>query len=201
MTLRSLNPLIDRHEKSRLPIAVAFMVPALIWAAPLSAASPPNGGTISIETRTAGADDPAMRPFVLAAGEALGAKGFTILPGPGHAAYVAELTLTRDDIGTGSAKASAGNSTVALGGVPGAAGAGATVPLPTGKSRLAPLQRIRLEIRIRKRGEDDSVWDGAAITIRTAGTRKGADEIVAADLSEAVLRSYPVDMGGVVSVP
>ena len=41
----------------------------------------------------------------------------------------------------------------------------------------------------------------AALTVRAAGTRKGADEIVAADLSEAVLRSYPTKMGGVTGVP
>ena len=143
-----------------------------------------------------------MRPFVVAANEALGAKGFTILPVPGHSAYVAELTLTRTDIGTSTVKALTGSSSsVTPGVVPGAVGAGATVPLATGKSRLVALQRIRLEIRIRKRGEDGTVWNGAALTVRAAGTRKGADEMVAADLSEALLRSYPAEMGGVVSVP
>ena len=143
-----------------------------------------------------------MPSFVNAAGEALGAKGFTILPEPGHSAYVAELTLTRTDIGTSTAKALIGSSsTVTPGVVPGAVGGGVTVPLATGKSRLVSLQRIRLEMRVRKRGEQVALWTGAAMTVRAAGTRKGADDMVASDLSEAVLRSYPATIGGVVTVP
>ena len=143
-----------------------------------------------------------MPPFVNAAREALGAKGFTILLAPGHSAYVAELTLTRTDLGTSKAKALIGSSSsITPGAVPGAVGAGATVPLSTGKSRLVALQRVRLEMRIHKRGEESAVWTGAAMTVRAAGTRKGADDMVAADLSEAVLRSYPATIGGVVSVP
>jgi hypothetical protein len=181
-------------------IAAAFVL-AAVWCGALSAASPPGVGTISIEPRTADEDqDPSLPTFVNAAGEALGEKGFTILPDPGHAAYVAELTLTRVDVGTGSAKAFAGSSTVAPSSS-GSVGGGVTVPLSTGKSRLVPLQRIRLEMRIRRRGEESAVWDGVAITVRAAGTPKGADERVAADLSEAVLRSYPATAGEVVGVP
>jgi len=188
--------------KSRVAIAAAAMVIASIWGGSLPAASPPTSGTISIEARTAGGDDPSMRSFVIAAGQALGAKGFTILPDAGHSAYVAELTLTRTDLGTSKAKALTGSSSsITPGVVPGAVGAGAKVPLATGKSRLVALQRIRLEIRIRKRGEDSILWDGAALTVRAAGTRKGADHIVAADLSEAVLRSYPARIGDVIGVP
>jgi hypothetical protein len=177
------------------------MLLASVWGGSLSAASPPGGGTISIETRTADGDpDSSMPSFVNAAGEALGAKGFTILQDPGHAAYVAELTLSRVDVGTGSAKAAVGSSAVAPS-TSGSVGGGITIPLSTGKSRLVPLQRIRLEMRIHKRGEEAAIWDGAAVTVRAAGTRKGADERVASDLSEAVLRSYPARLGGVVGVP
>jgi len=189
-------------RKGAVAIVTAGMVLASMWGGSLSAASPPSGGTISIEPRAGEGDASAMRPFVVAANEALGAKGFTILPDSGHSAYVAELTLTRVDLGTSKAKALIGSSSsVTPGVVPGAVGAGATVPLATGKSRLVALQRIRLEIRIRKRGEDSILWDGAALTVRAAGTRKGADEIVAADLSQAVLRSYPAEPGDVVGVP
>jgi len=141
-----------------------------------------------------------MPSLVNAAGEALAAKGFTILPGLGHAAYVAELILSRVDVGTGSAKVVAGNSAM-LPNMSGSVGAGVMVPFSIGKSRLVALQRIRLEMRIHKRGEAAILWSGAAITVRGAGTRKGADERVASDLSEAVLRSYPAEAGDVVSVP
>ena len=177
------------------------MVLASIWGGSLLAAAPPSSGTISIEPRTVDGDhDSSMPSFVIAAGEALGAKGFTILQGPGHAAYVAELTLSRVDVGTGSAKAAVGSSSVAPS-TSGSVGGGISVPLSTGKSRLVPLQRIRLQLRIRKRGEEGTVWDGAAVTVRAAGTRKGADDRVASDLSEAILRNYPARPEAVVSVP
>ena len=188
---------------NRRPVSIvsAATLLAATWGAALWAASPPAGGTISVESKAVNGDqDPSMPSFVSAAGEALGAKGFTILQDPGHAAYVAELILSRVDVGTGSAKAGVGSSTVAPS-TSGSVGGGITVPLSTGKSRLVALQRIRLEIRIRKRGEQSAVWTGAAITVRAAGTRKGADEKVASDLSEAVLRSYPATIGGLVSVP
>jgi hypothetical protein len=114
---------------------------------------------------------------------------------------VAELTLSRVDVGTGTAKVPTGKSAVMPGGASGSVGAGVIFPLSTGQSTLVPLQRTRLEMRIRKRGEDNVVWHGAAVTIRAAGTRKGADELVASDLSQAVLRSYPAEPEDVVGVP
>ncbi|MEO9131462.1 MAG: hypothetical protein ABI240_09655 [Sphingomonas sp.] len=187
--------------KDHVTIVAAAFVLAAAWGAALSAQSPPAVGTLSIEPRTAdGNHDPSLPSFVNAAREALGAKGFTILPDSGHAAYVAELTVIRVDVGIGSAKAFAGSSVVAPS-TSGSVGGGITVPLSTGKSRLVSLQRIRLEMRIRKRGEESAIWDGAAVTVRAAGTRKGADEKVASDLSEAVLRTYPARVGDVVGVP
>jgi len=167
-----------------------------------AAAAPPEGGTISIEPKTADGDyESSMPSFVNAATEALAAKGFTILEDRGHAAYIGELTLSRVEVGTGTAKASAGRTNAMPGGAGGSVGVGVIIPLPTGKSTLVPLQRTRLELRIRKRGEEATVWDGAAVTVRPAGTKKGADEVVAADLSTAMLRSYPAVPEGVVGVP
>jgi hypothetical protein len=182
-------------------IVAAAMALAPMWGGSLSAAAPPSGGTISIEAKAADGDYDSSAPsFVSAAGEALAAKGFTILQDSGHAAYVAELILSRVEVGTGSAKARAGRSAITPGGISGV-GAGVSIPLSTGESRLVPLLRTRMEIRIRKRGEEDVVWHGAAVTIRAAGTRKGADDVVASDLSGALLRSYPAEPEDVVGVP
>lgn len=181
----------------RLAIAAA-MIATKIWATSASAGLP-TSGTISVEPRSAATDSVALTPtFVNAADEALAAKGLTILDDPGHAAYVAELTLSRTDVGTGSAKVPRGSAAVTPGlGV----GAGVSVPLSMGETRLVPLQRIRLEMRIRKRGEDAVVWTGAAVTVRAAGTKNGADAVVAADLSQALLRSYPAQPEDVITIP
>jgi len=166
-----------------------------LGAGSLSASPPPNGGTISIEASTVdGSYDAAMPSFVDAASAALTARGFTVFEDQGHAASVVELLLSRSDVGTGVGRV-AGERT------PSIAGAGLALPLGTGNSELVRLQRTRLEMRIHKRGETAIVWDGAAVTVREAGTRNGTDSTVAADLSRALLQSYPVEPKEVVGVP
>jgi hypothetical protein len=189
-------------RKCAVGIVAAMMALMPILGGSLSAAAPPGGGTISIEPRTADGDyDSAMPAFVNAAGEALAAKGFTNVEDSGHAAYVVELILSRVEVGTGRAKVPAGSAAVAPGGASGSVGAGVVIPFSTGASLLVPVLRTRLEMRIRKRGAEGIVWDGAAVTVRAAGTRKGAEGLVASDLSEAILRSYPAEPEGVAGVP
>jgi len=159
-----------------------------------SAATPPAGGTIAIEPMTAdGEYDPTLHIFADAASQALTAKGFTVFNDPAHAAYWGELILSRAAVGTGLAKDPHAPSI--------SAGAGLVVPMSTGNSTVVTLQRTRLELRIRKRDEKAAVWDGTAVTVRATGTRKGADETVASDLSAALLHAYPVQPEDVVGVP
>jgi hypothetical protein len=185
----------------RSTIVAALLALASLGASP-AAAAPPDGGTISIEPKTADGDyDRSMPAFVSAASDALATKGFTILEDAGHSAYVVELILSRVAVGTGTAKVPAGKASGGGGGPGASVGAGVVIPFSTGASALVPLVRTRLELRIRKRGADAVVWDGAAVTVRPAGTKKGADEPVASDLSTALLRGYPAPPEGVVGVP
>jgi hypothetical protein len=114
---------------------------------------------------------------------------------------VGELILSREQIGTEAAKVPAGSATAGPGGAGGTVGVGARIPLSSGATVQVPLLRTRLELRIRKRGGDGIVWDGAAVTVRAARTKKGANDVVAADLSEALLQGYPAVPDGVVGVP
>ena len=161
----------------------------------LAATPPPSGGTVSIQPRTADGDyDASLRTFADATAEALASRGFTILDDPGHAAWEVDLTLSRVEVGTGLAKVPVDRASVSPAG-------GITVPLSTGQSKLVPLVRTRLELRVHRRGEAGTVWDGAAVTVREAGSRKGDDHAVATDLSRALLRSYPAEPEAVVGVP
>jgi len=189
-------------KKRAVLIAAAAMAFLPILGGAAMAADPPAGGTVSIEPKTTDGDyDPSLRIFVGAAADALASKGFTILEDPGHSAYVAELALSRTEVGTSTVKGSAGHVGPMPGGAGGSVGMGVVVPFATGNSRIVPLQRVRLELRIRKRGADEVVWNGAAVTVRPAGTKKGADETVATDLTQALLRGYPAIPEGVVGVP
>lgn len=175
-------------------IVACAMALASIWCGSLPAATPPTSGTLSIETGAVDPDLAASMPlFVEAVGEALTARSFTLLEEPGHAAFVVEIGVTRDQVGAASAKVSAGRAQILPGRV--------MIPLSTGKSTLVPLQRTRLDVRFRKRGEDSVTWQGAAITVRAARTAKGEDKVVAADLIQAILHAYPAQSGDVIGVP
>lgn len=184
---------MKRHKELVAGIALALASPFLGGA--VAAAPPPNGGTIAIEPKTAdGEYDPSLHVFADAASEALATKGFTVLDPTMHTAYVAELTLSRAAVGTGLAKDPGGASV-------GVAGTGLVVPFSTGRSNVTTLQRTRMELRIRKSGDENAVWEGAAVTVRATGTRKGADETVASDLSGALFSGYPAVPTEVVGVP
>lgn len=175
-------------------IAAAATALIAICAGPPATAQ--NRGTISVEQPAAGGTpDPASPAFIAAVIEALAATGFTILKDPGHSAYVAELSFSRTDVGTGSVKAPSGRGAI----TPGMAGMGGglTLPLSAGNTRSVPLSRFQLELRIRRRGAAAVLWRGAAVTVRTAGT----DEAIALSLSEAILRGYPAQPRGVIGIP
>lgn len=160
----------------------------------LSAGPPPHGGTVYVNAATApNGDETAARMSINAASTALGAKGFTFLDDPDHAAYVADIVVSRTNVGTGQERVSAGAATMM--------GAGVSVPFSTGQSRLIPLERTEVEIRIRRRGDPAVLWHGAAVTVRAAGARAAAADTVVSTLSAAALRPYPVQSAEVVGVP
>lgn len=183
-------------------MAAAMAATLLLCGGALHAAAPPTMGTVSVEAK--GGEDQlgasVMTTFGNAVGQAFEAHGFVDLGDPGHAALVVEYSVSREDVGTGRAKALAGPASV-QGGTPGGVGAGIRIPFGTGNSTVVPLQRTRLEVRLHKRGDDTALWQGAAVTVRGAGTKKGTDEAVATDLSEALLRFYPNPPPEVIGVP
>lgn len=159
-----------------------------------AAGPPPNGGTIFVTaTNARDDDDTSTRMSANAASKALETKGFIRFDDPGHAAYVADVTVRRTDVGTGQEKVHAGSASILGGGV--------SVPFSTGQSRLVPLERTEVAISIHRRGEQSVLWHGAAVTVRVAGSRDGAADTVASVLSAAALWAYPREAAEVVGVP
>lgn len=177
--------------------ATALLLPAT-FVGPAGAQEPQPLGTISVEATpvdpTLGA---AISTFINAVGKALTDTGYTTIEGAGHARFVADLSLTRTEIGTTTAKVPVTGSQLIQGGASSRVGGGASILLPTSKTRIVPLQETRLEVRIRKRGEDVVIWHGAALTIRAAGQ----DQATSADLARAVFQTYPSQPDGIVSIP
>lgn len=190
--------------KTSLTSLAAFAVVLMTsFGAPGFAATgaPPGGGTVSIERSHAEtAPTPATVAVDDAVGGALGERGFTLLGDPGHSAYVVDLTLSRADAGTGSARVEKERGTVTPGGVAGVGG-GVTLPLGGSKTRTVSLEKVTLELWLRKRGSDAVLWHGVAVTVRAGGTQQGQDTTVAADLGRAMLRFYPNPPPGVVTIP
>jgi hypothetical protein len=181
-----------------VPAAALMATPC--WAAPADASLVP--GTISLEvTQTAPELRSSTPGFVGAVGQALADKGFTVIDEPGHAGLVADLAVSRDQVGAVNAKVPRGGRATTSGGAPDAVGANMTFALPSAKNRVVPLQLTRLEVHIRKRGDAGILWQGTAITVRPAGTRKGEDAVVASDLIGAILHDYPAPPEGIISVP
>lgn len=180
--------------------AAGFLATSLIC--PPVAAEPLEPGTISVETSSAHpAPDYSVAAFVDAVGEVLSNKGFTMLEGHGHARLVAELLLTQVEIGTTNAKIPpAGKSSIAGGGLAGVGGS-MVVPLPSGKLKVVGVLQTRLEVRIKRLGEDDILWKGAALTVRPAGSGNGQEKVVAADLAKAMFKTYPAQSERDITVP
>lgn len=185
---------------------IALLVACALGISPMAvaaAAAPPMGGTMSVEARPAdeiqnGSTDN-IRPenFRDAAVNALSQRGFTLLEGTGHAAYSMELIIRTSQVGSGDARVAPSSPSFISGGAAKAAGSIFKLPIPSGKSRLVPLERTQLDMVVRKRGETEAVWRGAAVTVRSAG----APGDIASDLCGALLRAYPAQSDAVIGVP
>jgi hypothetical protein len=177
--------------------ATVLLVQAL--PAGLARAEEPQAlGTISVKATPVDPDLRASVPiFIDAVGKALAEKGFTTIEGAGHARFVADLGLTRTEIGSTTAKVPVTGSQLIQGGASSRVGGGASILLPTAKTRTVALQQTRLEVGIRKRGEDNVIWHGAVLTIRAAGQ----DKVISADLARAIFQTYPSQPDGIVSIP
>lgn len=177
----------------RITIGLAILIGTLASAAGMSA-SAPRGGTIAISAQPQ--TDPGDRLTASVAqmvSTTLGTKGFTLLGDPDHAAYLAEVSVERTDIGTSVATAATGRAL--------ATGGGVSIPLSRGSTVLAPLQRITVQVSIRRRGDQTVLWHGAAMTVRPGRIQGGGADDLSSSLSQAALSSYPVQAPGTISIP
>lgn len=187
-----------RYRIGQASLRVLLALAAIYASILPTAAAPPVGGTLSVEAARGDAQtDGAIGMFLYATARILSEKGFILIDGPGHAAYEMQLSVSRSDVGTGSGKVTTKGADVVNGGLLSGVGSGVIIPMPSRKSRLVAIERIKLDMGLRKRGEDALLWHGTAITVRSAA----AQGSVASDLSNALLRNYPVQPEAVISLP
>jgi hypothetical protein len=159
-----------------------------------TAAPAPRGGTIAVMPPAA--IDPGDRVTATVIREvatALGTKGFTLLGDPAHAAYIADVSVERTDIGTSTMTRGAGRALPT--------GAGVSIPLSSRGSVLVPLQRITVQVRIRRRGDQAVLWHGGAVSVRSGGMDGRGTGELSSSLSQAAMSSYPAQAMEMISIP
>jgi hypothetical protein len=162
------------------------------------AATPPAEGTIAVEAKNIdGSQNAYSDIFRDAAASALATRGFTLLDGPSHAAFRMEVIVRMSEVGVGNAKVAPSHPDLISGGVAGAVGSIFKVPIPSGKSRNVALEKTQLDMILRKRGAEEVIWRGTAVTVRPAETQGN----VASALCNALLRAYPSQSEDVLGVP
>jgi hypothetical protein len=181
----------------------AYQMYVLIFAAAAAlvqspvAASVVKPGTISIVAADRPTTSPAItKTFTDAVQRTLLRTAFLPLPDANHSLYVAKVEVSQTQRGV----VRSGNDRSGRPGM--AAGlAGLSLTLPSGKDQLHGLIVTRLEVTVSLRRDNHVVWTGQATTVRASGTRTGEPSAVAAALSDALLRWFPRQLPGPLSVP
>ena len=192
---------VQRVARTITGVLVAAGLLASGAVCPLAAATL-EPGTISVDTSTVHtAPGYSVGAFVEAVSEVLANRGYTVLEGHGHARLVAELDLTQTAIGTANVKVPPPDKPTVSGRAATGVGGIMIVPLPSRKLRLVSVMKTRLEVRIKRLGEDGVLWSSAGLTVRPSNTGNGLDKVVATDLARAIFRVYPAQPESVAAVP
>jgi hypothetical protein len=162
------------------------------------APSPVAPGTITVEPLpdTRGSPE-ARRLFAEAVERALVDREFLALPTGNRGRYVARMKLSRRAEGSVAVNAAEPGADANVGNW----GAALRVTMPSGKQHIRSLIVTELEIEILRGGGMQPVWAGRALTVRPQGTPGDAPAAVAKALADAVMRAFPEQMEGPVSVP
>jgi hypothetical protein len=175
---------------------------ALAGTAQADAPAPIAPGTVAIERPASDKPRPAAdQIFADAVEESLADAGFTAFPDPDHARYVASVSVTRVAKGEVMAKGKSGGANAAPGVGGAALGGIISVPLSSPGARVGQLVSTTLEVRIRRRGESQPLWEGRAVTQQVAGSQGDAPGTISTKLARTLFRNFPGQSGLVVSVP
>lgn len=122
---------------------------------------------------------------------------FIALPAGGQGRYTARVTMTRVQRGTITSTAKPARASGGLGNW----GGGLAVSMPTRKAQLRALILSELTIELVRRGETTPAWTGRATTAQAEGTEADTPANLARKLASVVLRQFPAQSDGAVSVP
>jgi len=186
-----------------LNIAAALLVALTpVAAAPVTQDAVTPGtvapGTVTVEPLPDEAGSPEARLlFAEAVESALNDANFLALPADNRGRYVARMKLSRRAEGSVAVNAAEPGAD----GNVGDWGAALRVTLPSGKRQMRSLIVTELEIEILRRDGMQAVWTGRALTVKPQGTPGDMPAALAKKLADAVMRVFPEQMEGPVSVP
>lgn len=152
-------------------------------------------GTTSLDIVDAGHQHARLDAlYAEAVSNALTDVHFLVLPGEGHGRYITRVTVSQEARGSVTARGPSGGGAQVVGGRLG-------VSLPTSNTQLSGLIITRLDLNIASRETGKTVWTGSASTAQVEGTRAGAPAAVAKKLAESLLKRFPQQIEGPISVP
>lgn len=161
--------------------------------------SPPLSGTVAVE-ELAGNPDVGLefRTYSAAVGQELQRVGFTESPGRASQ-YVALVSFRRAFRPTGYGRRSPVSVGVdgATGSYGGGLGVGVGIDL-SGPPKDAVL--TELSVQLRRRADNQTLWEGRAITEAKEGTPAAQPGLAAAKLASALFGGYPGQSGQTISV-
>lgn len=181
-----------------LSIATALVVALTPVAAAFAPQEPVAPGTITVEPLPDDAASPEARQrFAEAVERALVDREFLALPAGNRGRYIARMKLSRRAEGSVAVNAAEPGADSSLGNW----GAALRVTMPSGKQQIRSLVVTEFAIEILRRDEMRPVWSGRALTVKPQGTPEDTPAVLAKKLADAVMRVFPQQMEGPVSVP
>lgn len=162
----------------------------------------PRAGTITVDLS---GKDPAWEdcgeaadgdPFIRSTVNALGNANFLVLPRGTHSRYIASVEVSQQQRGSVTADGVEAKSAVNIGNW----GESVRLTPPSKKMNLHNLIITRLDIKVRRRGDDQLVWSGSALTAQVAGTEVGSIAAISVKLANAVISQFLITVQGPISV-
>ena len=158
-------------------------------------------GTITVVPDEGTSDGAEFRTYANAIGDALTARGYTVVPGA-PSTYVARVSLKVDrrtirgpapfTLGLGGGGYS--------GGYRGGVGVGGSVGIPIGKGKLKDQVATTLSVKIDTRDGNLGVWEGRALAREEMPAGSGDATRTAPRIATALFTGFPGDSGRTIEV-
>ena len=162
---------------------------------------PIERGTVTVEPTTGGdAQGLEFNTYASAVAQQLQRIGYVATPDLTKSLYVATVDVMR---GSRAALRERSPVSIGVGGSTGGwgSGVGLGIGFNLGGSRGRDVVVTQLAVQLKRRSDQQVVWEGRAVTEARSGAPAAQPGIAAAKLADALFRDFPGESGRTISVP